>query len=232
MEILGSTDGGRRMLVYLLLDVSGSMDGTPIQAVREGVAFLNRELRGTPEAVEMVHLCVIVFNNSAHIVTPLSPLTKFTPPSLSASGGTNMAAALDLVEREINNTYRPNTGEVRGDYKPAIFLLTDGEPNDVEAAVRSAERLKNRPSGHTLGTFLALGCGPHVNAAVLHRIAKNVALMENMSSENIQAFFKWVTASLSTSSRRASRGAGQDVQSPPEPIPTDNQGKPAFVFDF
>ena len=52
----------RRLPVYLLLDVSGSMAGDPIEAVKHGVRALISELRGDPQALETAYLSVITFN--------------------------------------------------------------------------------------------------------------------------------------------------------------------------
>ncbi len=54
----------RRLPVYLLLDVSGSMQGDPIEAVRHGVRALISELRGDPQALETAYLSVITFNQA------------------------------------------------------------------------------------------------------------------------------------------------------------------------
>jgi uncharacterized protein YegL len=224
----------RRILIYLVLDVSGSMQGAPLEAVNEGVNFLNKELRNTPEAVQLAHLCVIVFGSRARVVHPLVPLMQFNPPQLKIEGSTNMGEALELVAAEIDRNFRPNLGgQVKGDYKPLIFLLTDGAPDDLNRAINAGQALINRPSGRTIGTFLALGCGPNANLENLKQIAKAVAYMQDMNPDNIKKFFQWLTASIGMASRRASRGtdAGEEGMAPP-PIPKDNNGQEAFRFDF
>lgn len=54
---------GRRLPVYLLLDVSGSMMGEPITAVQNGVQTLVSALNGDPQALESAYLSVITFSN-------------------------------------------------------------------------------------------------------------------------------------------------------------------------
>ena len=71
----------RRLPVYLLLDVSGSMAGDPIEAVKHGVRALISELRGDPQALETAYLSVITFNSSARQVTPLTELMLFKEPA-------------------------------------------------------------------------------------------------------------------------------------------------------
>jgi len=104
----GSTDS-RRMPVYLLLDVSGSMAGAPIMAVEQGVQSLHNELMGQPQAVELVNLGVITFASSANQIVPLTPITSFMPPPLSAGGGTALGAALRELGRALDKEIIPTS---------------------------------------------------------------------------------------------------------------------------
>ena len=52
----------RRLPVYLVLDVSGSMHGEKIEAVRNGMQMLVSTLRTDPYALETAYLSVIVFD--------------------------------------------------------------------------------------------------------------------------------------------------------------------------
>lgn len=231
----GEGDEFRRILIYFLLDVSASMDGAPLQAVQDGLESMVRELRNTPEADELAHLSVIMFDSTARVTQKLVPLSNFTPPRLTSGGSTNMAQAIDLVNTEIDRDFRENKGErgaVKGDYKPLIFLMTDGAPDDLPKTVKAAERLRNRPSGKTIGTFVALGCGAGANERNLRQIAPTVALMYDMTPENIRLFFKWVSATISVVSKRASRSASEENEVEAPPPPTNQSGQAAFILSF
>src|SRR5437763_17085307 len=89
---------GRRLPVYLLLDVSGSMTGEPIEAVRQGVKALLSDLRGDPMALENAFLSVITFASSAQQVCPLTDLANFSEPTLNAGGTTALGEALRMLE--------------------------------------------------------------------------------------------------------------------------------------
>ena len=58
----------RRLPVYLLLDVSGSMTGEPITAVQNGVQTMVSALMGDPQALESAYISVITFSNSAIVL--------------------------------------------------------------------------------------------------------------------------------------------------------------------
>ena len=209
----GSTDV-RRMPVYLLLDVSGSMSGAPIAAVEQGVQLLHNELLAQPQAVEMVHLSVITFASSANQVVALTPITSFTPPTLSAGGGTSMGGALRELGRALDREIMPNTPAKKGDYKPLVFLLTDGEPTDSwEPELNALQSRKEKK----VGSIIALGCGDAVNTGVLKQITPNVLLMTDVTPDNLRAFFKWVSASVTTASKSAASPSGGEAATLPPP---------------
>jgi len=217
MEIdFGSTDT-RRMPVYLLLDVSGSMAGAAIQAVEQGVQLLHNELLAQPQAVEMVNLSVITFASSANQVVPLTPITNFTPPPLSAGGMTAMGDAFRTLGQALDSEIVPNSPTKKGDFKPLVFLLTDGEPTDNwEAELNALQgRAEKKP-----GTMIALGCGDGVNTTTLQQITSMVLLMTDVTPDNLRAFFLWVSQSVTTASQSAaSPGSGGEpaVTLPPPP---------------
>ena len=120
----------RRLPVYLLLDCSGSMFGEPIEAVKNGVQVLVSTLRQDPYALETAYLSIITFDSSARQASPLTELAAFQQPTLQASGCTALGEALTLVSQCADNEVVKTTPEKKGDWKPLVFIMTDGEPTD------------------------------------------------------------------------------------------------------
>jgi len=206
----------RRLPIYMLLDTSGSMAGAPIQAVNQGVNLLYNELMNDPSAIETVHIAVLTFASQANVVMPLTELTKFSPPTLNAGGSTSLGAALQLLGSSLDRDIIPNSPERKGDYKPLVFLMTDGQPTDNWE--READAIKNRTQ-KKVATIIALGCGGGVNENTLKRITDVVLMMGTVTPDQITQFFKWVSQSVSTASKSAqAAGVGEaQAQLPPPP---------------
>jgi uncharacterized protein YegL len=211
----------RRLPVYLVLDCSESMAGPAIEAVDRGVQSLIAELRGNPQALETAYLSVITFARYAKQVVPLTELIQFQPPKLSIHPGTSLGAALtlllDCLRREVVKT----TATTKGDYKPLVFLLTDGQPTDNYQPIAAAVRAANNPP---IANIYAIGCGPDVNTDVLREVTDIVLQMPEMSADAFKKFFVWLSASIQTASTRLGDG-NQPVEMPP--LPADIELAPA-----
>ena len=217
MEMDFGGAAARRLPVYLVLDVSSSMSGGPIDEVNQGIQLLYNELLNDPQAIETVWISVITFSKEAEQIVPLTELTRFTPPQLVTSYGTFLGAALRLLRQAMDREIVPNRPGQKGDYKPLVFLMTDGHPVDEWQA--EARALKDR-TRHQLANIIALGCGPYVNQDVLKQITETVLLMHNVTAENMRAFFQWVSASVQVASVSAGgAGVGEAQAHLPPPPP-------------
>ena len=205
----------RRLPVYLLLDTSGSMSGEPIEAVQNGLATLRSALNNEPQALETVFLSIITFDDHAQQDTPLTELSQFQIPQLRAGGCTALGAALKLVAERAEVEVAKNTPEAKGDWKPMVFLMTDGEPtDDISEGLAAFKKRK-------WGVVVACAAGMSANENVLHSITESVVRLDTASSDEFKALFRWISQSVVASSRSA--GAGQEMSSdmletPPEEI--------------
>jgi hypothetical protein len=73
--------------LFLLLDVSGSMSGEPIEALNEALPGLKEAIRQDPTVGEIARIGVITFSDEARTVLPLCDLLYAEMPSLSCEGG-------------------------------------------------------------------------------------------------------------------------------------------------
>jgi uncharacterized protein YegL len=196
----------RRLPVYLVLDVSGSMYGEPIEAVRNGVQMLVSTLRTDPYALETAHLSVIVFDDKARQVVQLTELMAFQPPQLEVGSTTSLGDALRVTAECIEREVRKTTADSKGDWKPIVFLMTDGTPTD-DWQKGLAEFRKIKP-----GMVIACAAGHQVDTSILKQVTEVVVSLATADSSTIGAFFKWVSASISTSSKKVDLAKSESTQ--------------------
>ena len=204
----------RRLPVYLVLDTSGSMSGEPIEAVKNGVQVLVSTLRQDPYALETAFLSVITFDSSAKQLVPLTELSMFQVPEIQASGPTSLGEALSLLANRASNEVAKTTADVKGDWKPLVFLMTDGEPTDNwQKGLADFQKQK-------FGMVVACAAGSSANTNILKQITQVVVQLDTADSATIKAFFKWVSASVSTGSQKIET-SGKEVtginELPPPP---------------
>lgn len=193
----------RRLPVYILLDTSGSMYGEPIEAVKNGVQIMLSALRGNPYALETAFLSIITFNSTAQQDVPLTELSNFQQPNLSASGCTALGAALSLVTQKANAEVVKTTPDQKGDWKPLVFIMSDGEPTD------DLQKGINDFNSRKWGVVVACGAGNGANTNTLKRITENVVKLDTTSSKDMEAYFKWISDSVSTTSEKLDEGFGE-----------------------
>ncbi len=180
----------RRLPVYLLLDCSSSMTGQPIEQVRQGIRALLDDLSTEPMAIETVYLSVVTFNSTAQQVILLTELMQFKEPQIQASGATALGAALRLLKDCLNKEVRKNTIDQKGDWKPLVFLMTDGMPTDSWEA--AADDLKQQK----IANIIAFAAGPGADVNNLKRITEIVLKSDELSPGALKAFFKWMSQSI------------------------------------
>jgi len=203
----------RRLPVYILLDTSGSMRGEPIHSVNVGLQSMLSALRQDPYALESVHLSIITFDLEAKIYLPLTPLdqVQLTDIDVPSAGATFMGAALELLAEQVTQQLQKSTDEVKGDWRPLLFMMTDGSPSDVYAyqqAIPVTQQLN-------FASIVACAAGPKAKQDHLLQLTDKVVVLDTMDAASFAGFFKWVSASVVVGS--SSAGISGSVSLPPPP---------------
>ena len=205
----------RRLPVYLLIDTSGSMRGESIHAVNVGVQAMLSALRQDPYALESVHISIITFDNDAREHSPLSALEnfQFTDIVVPSAGGTFTGAALECLITCVDRDVRRSDGDQKGDWRPLVFLMTDGTPSDAWAYGEAIKEVKRR----AFGAIIACAVGPKARHEHLKQLTDTVVALETLDSTAFAGFFKWVSASVASGSTSAGVNARSDTLPPPPP---------------
>lgn len=203
----------RRLPVYILLDTSGSMRGEPIYSVNVGLQSMLSALRQDPHALESVHLSIITFDIEAKEYLPLTPLDEVAIGEITVpdAGATFLGAALELLVQHVDRDVKKTSPDAKGDWRPLLFIMTDGSPSDLYAYRQAIEEIKSR----NFGSILACAAGPKAKQDILLELTDRVVTLDTMDSAAFLSFFKWVSASVSIGS--SSSGITGQVSLPPPP---------------
>jgi uncharacterized protein YegL len=187
------------------------MIGDPVEQVQDGMAAIIRELRTDPYSLETVYISIIAFAGKAHKLSPLTELYNFYPPKLPIGSGTSLGNALSFLMNDLDVSVQKTTLEEKGDWKPIIFLFTDGNPTDEYA--QTFERWNKK---YRKGTNLAVvSIGDNADLSILCKISDNVLQLKATDAESFKQFFKWITASIKTNSMSVSETNSDALQLAP-----------------
>ena len=190
----------------LLLDISGSMNGRPLDELNAGLTTFRDELLADALAMKRVEVGIVTFG-PVKVEVPFTSASTFYPPILQAQGDTPMGAAitqaLNLVENR-KQDYRANGISY---YRPWVFLITDGGPTDFwqssAAAVREGESSKK---------FALFAIGVQgANMDILRQISVREPL--TLNGLKFRELFSWLSSSLRSVSR-STPGTDVHLESP------------------
>lgn len=185
----------RRLPIYFLIDVSESMVGAEAAQVEDGVQKLLETLRTDPQAMETVNVSIIVFAGNAKTLMPLQDIENVYPPRIPIGAGTSLSAGLNHLYGELEKNERVTTTKQKGDWKPIIFLLTDGVPTDDPASAIS--RFTKRWGRRT--NLIAALIGDGGDATALRALTDTV-LSVGSDLSDLSEFFAWVTDTIQLTS--------------------------------
>ncbi len=197
----------RRLPIFIVIDVSESMAGDPIIQVEEGMRTIVSELKKDPYALETVYISVIVFAGVPKTLVPLTDIISFYPPRLSIGAGTGYGAVLTHLMTEIKNNVKVTTPNQKGDWKPVVYFMTDGNPTDDYTIDLGVWERIWQPKTNTV----VVSIGNNSDHEILNKISKNILHFDESDADAYAQFFKWVTGSIKTQSQKVEESSDDSM---------------------
>ena len=194
-----------RVPISLVLDVSGSMEGAPLEELNEGVASFFRSLQEDEVARYAAEVSVITFGDQVTQVVPFGPLDTVTPPILTARGKTRLGEAVSLALVSLERRKELYQALGVDYYQPWMVLMTDGKPTDD---VAEASRTVHRLCADRKLVFFGVGVGDGANMDRLGAICPPNRPPRRLQGLRFAEFFQWLSRSMAS----VSRSAGPDAR--------------------
>jgi uncharacterized protein YegL len=189
------------------------MRGEPIQALNNALSGMVNTLRSDAQALDSLWISIITYDREIKEIAPLTELVSFQLPEITCpqSGPTNTGAGLEYVVQKVKNDVIKGSPTQKGDWKPLLFVFTDGKPSDMPLYREKIIEIKNLNFGAVVGC----AAGPKADDLILKELTDNVVHLDSADSSTLKQFFKWVSETIEQGNK--SQGTGESITLPPPP---------------
>lgn len=189
------------------------MQGEPIESVKVGIADMIATLRQDPYALETVCISIITYDREVKQLLPLTELENLQIPLITTpeSGPTHLGMALQELCKNVKSEVHHGTADQKGDWRPLLFILTDGKPSDLQLYEQMIPEVK----AVDFASIVACAAGPKAKTEPLKKLTGQVYTLDTMDSATFKKFFKWVSDTIGLGGK--SVGTTSSLELPPAP---------------
>lgn len=189
------------------------MNGEPIQALNNALSGMISSLRSDAQASETLWISIVSFDREVKEIMPLTELPSFQLPEITCppSGPTFTGRGLEFIVDKVKNDIRKGTSEQKGDWRPMLFIFTDGKPSDIQLYREVTSKVK------ALNFASIIGCaaGTLADDSILKEVCSTVVHLETSDSQTLKQFFAWVSDTIEQGGK--SIGTTDELSIPPPP---------------
>lgn len=206
----------RTMVLFFVVDTSGSMTGDKIGTVNNAIREVIPELKDISEnnADAQIKIATLSFSTGAHWMES-APIAaeNFQWNDLDANGVTSLGEACMQLNEKLSK--KEFMSDATGSFAPAIFLLSDGEPTDNYQ--HGLEKLKQN-NWFKKAIKVAIAIGNDANQKVLADFTGNDEAV--ITVHKPEALKKWIQFVSVRSSEIGSQSADVGTGEDPKDIPS------------
>jgi uncharacterized protein YegL len=201
------------MVLFFVIDTSGSMNGDKIGAVNAAIDELVPDIKdlSLTNSDAQIKIAVLQFDSGCRWITSSGPIEaeKFHWNSLDTSGVTDFGAACKELDKRLST--KEYMKETTGSFAPAIILLSDGEPTD--SYQDELDQLKQN-NWFKSAIKIAIAVGNDANHSVLEQFTGTPeAVLEVHNKDALKKMIKFVSVRASqVASKNAKVGGDQKTK--------------------
>jgi len=197
----------RTMVLFFLVDTSGSMSGDKIGAVNEAIREVLPEINdiSSENADAQIKIAVLDFSSGAHwIYDKPVEADQFVWNNLEVGGLTDMGVAFKMLNEKLSRT--EFMSDITGSYAPAIFMMSDGAPTD-DYKKELEELRKNK--WFKVGIKVAVAIGDDANTDILKEFTGNEeCVVKVRTPESLRKMIRFASV---TASQIGSKSSGVGI---------------------
>ncbi|MDR2596128.1 MAG: VWA domain-containing protein [Treponema sp.] len=194
----------RTMVLFFVIDTSGSMDGSKIGAVNTAIEEVIPAIREVSDenADAQIKISALEFSSGARWITSGGPVEadQFRWNYLNAEGVTDFGAACKALNDKLST--KAFMQEATGSFAPAVFLLSDGEPTDDWTRELAVLKKNN---WFKAAVKVAIAIGDDANKDVLKEFTGTMeAVLETHNAATLKKMIKFVSVRASQVASKSS----------------------------
>jgi uncharacterized protein YegL len=189
------------------------MYGEPIQSLNNALSGMINVLRSDAQAADTIWVSIITFDKEIKEIVPLTDLPSLQLPEIVCpqSGPTFTGKALEMLCQKVKTEVRKGTSEQKGDWKPLLFIFTDGKPSDTQLYNDIIPEVKSL----NLGIIVGCAAGSKADDSKLKFLCDEVIRLDTTDAATLMRFFVWVSDVIEQ--RNKSMGVSDIKELPPKP---------------
>ena len=215
----------RVMVLFFVVDVSGSMEGNKIGKVNQAIREVLPEISDLNDGADAeIKIAALEFSSGARWLTANGPVEagQYHWRDVEAAGTTDLGAACKSLNERLSTKENGFMKEATGSFAPAIFLLSDGDPTDDWQ--KELDKLKQN-NWFRAAVKVAVGIGNDANLDVLAAFTGTKEMVLAINDTDVQKtamLIKMIKFVSVTASKVASKSSNAVDPSQGD---SDNQAK-------
>lgn len=183
----------QKCLCVLVLDVSGSMQGEPMNELNKGLQEFHKEVLSDFVASQRLEVSIVTFGSSIQCIQEPALVNNFQMPTLSTSGSTKLVDGVRMAVNLVENRKKWYKDTGQNYYRPMVVLITDGEPDSDQDINGLSKEVANGISNKNF-MFYSLGVKGY-NHQKLSQVCSTPPPLP-LDGYKFAEFFKWLSNSI------------------------------------